>query len=241
MALGMKVEVHLKKPYFKEEQRQGFLPYLHAFFSKKKEEEGEFVPKTAGDGDPKVYYSKIIDIKETHNLIVLYPPVAKMLTLAIREKDLLAIHYVMKNRGRYIAEGTVVDLNEDSVSVKLIGDEIRIQERAFYRVEIFARVKAVILESQPTEIQIYDLSYSGAKIRIKEDAELHVQDVFLMEVPAKDIIRLISCEVIREAGERIFGVRFIDLSSEEQSRLERYIKDQERLYSEDLSDRIYKW
>lgn len=243
MALGMKVEVHLKKPYFEEGNSwRKFLPNLGAFFSKKQGDEisERVVPENSGTEDPKVYYSKVIDIKETHNLIVIYPPVAKMLTLALREKDLLAIHYVMKNRGRYIAEVVVVDVDENSVSVKLSGDEIRIQERAFYRVEIFARVKAVLLESKPTEVQIYDISYSGAKIRIREDAELNVEDVFLMEVPTKDIIRLVSCEVVREAGERVFGVRFLDLSSEEHAQLERYIKDQERMYSEELSDRIYK-
>ncbi len=244
MALGMKVEVHLKKPYFQEETSwRRFLPNLGAFFSKneKAEEVEEFVSENAETGDPKVYYSKVIDIKKTHNLVVLYPPVAKMLTLVLREKDVLAIHYVMKNRGRYIAEGIVVDMDENSVSVKLSGEEVRIQERAFYRVEVFARVKAVLLESNPTEVQIYDLSYSGAKIRIREDAELNVQDVFLMEVPTKDIIRLVSCEVVREAGDRIYGVRFIDLSLEEQTQLEHYIKEQERMYSEELSDRIYKW
>lgn len=242
MALGVKVEIHLKKPYFQEEMSwRRFLPNLGAFFSKKtqEKEENASVP-TPETEDPKVYYSKVIDIKEVQRLVVMYPPVAKMLTLALREKDVIAIHYVLKNRGRYIAEATVTETEENSVTVKLSGDEIRIQERAFYRVEIFARVKAVFLESKPTEVQIYDISYSGAKIRIREDAELQVKDVFLMEVPSKDIIRLVSCEVVRIAGERIYGVRFLDLSSEEQVQLEHYIKEQERMYSEELSDRIYK-
>lgn len=241
-ALGIKVEVHLKKPYFHEEtSRRRFLPNLGAFFSKKNSEKEAVLPApTEGAEDPKVYYSKVIDIREAHRLVVIYPPVAKMLTLALREKDLIAIHYVLKNRGRYIAEATVAETDENSVTVKLTGDEIRIQERAFYRVEIFARVKAVLLESKPTEVQIYDISYSGAKIRIREDAALQPGDVFLMEVPTKDIIRLVSCEVVRVAGERIYGVRFLDLSAEEQVLLEHYIKEQERMYSEELSERIYK-
>lgn len=242
MALGVKVEIHLKKPYFQEEMSwRRFLPNLGAFFSKKTQEKEEVFPAPAQETeDPKVYYSKVIDIKETQRLVVIYPPVAKMLTLAIREKDVLTIHYVLKNRGRYIAEAVVVDTDEDRVTVKLSGEEIRIQERAFYRVEIFARVKAVLLESKPTEIQIYDISYSGAKIRIRENVALQVNDVFLMEVPTRDIIRLVSCEVVRIAGEEIYGVRFLDLSSEEQALLEKYIKEQERMYSEELSDRIYK-
>ncbi len=186
----------------------------------------EISPEDLSEFAPELFFSKILDIRDNHNTIVLYPPMAKLTTLALCEGDVVGIHYVVVHMGRYITDALIKSINENEITVSITGIEARIQEREFYRVEILEVVKAMILQVKQTEIQIYDISYTGAKIHVKKDDRIRIGDILLMQIPTQ-IDRFVSTEVIREAGTDIFGIRFTDLTREEKDKLEKYIKKEE--------------